>query len=161
MVTDNTLLVSSINLNKMNLGHFKTKKFWRENTESALISHDSNLIMIAKRKFEENFERGLPVEDLLCNKLEETVKDIFQGASNLSPNPEVRTLFAKFILKREIHTKRMIIKVGKITKKLMTRSGRNRVEKEDFVSALFYFICPKRKKISANLQKSLLRSTKK
>jgi len=132
-------VVSSINLNKMNLGHFKTKKFWRENTESLLVCQNPDLISTAKRKFEENYSKSINIQDLLCDKLEDEVKDVFQGAFQLNPNPEVRALFARFILKREIETKKTIIKVGKLTKKLMVHYGRDRVEKDDFISALVLF----------------------
>ena len=141
VITDKALVVSSINLNKMNLGHFKTKKFWRENTESLMICQDPELIATAKRKFEENYAKSINIQDLLCDKLENVVKNVFQGAFQLSPNPEVRALFARFILKREIETKKTIIKVGALTKKLMVHYGRVRVEKDDFISALvLYFL---------------------
>lgn len=139
VITDKALVVSSINLNKMNLGHFKTKKFWRENTESLLVCQNPDLISTAKRKFEENYSKSINIQDLLCDKLEDEVKDVFQGAFQLNPNPEVRALFARFILKREIETKKTIIKVGKLTKKLMVHYGRDRVEKDDFISALVLF----------------------
>ena len=50
VITDKAVVVSSINLNKMNLGHFKTKKFWRENTESLIICKDPELISIAGKE---------------------------------------------------------------------------------------------------------------
>jgi hypothetical protein len=146
VITDKALVVSSINLNKMNLGHFKTKQFWRENTESAFICHDADLILTAKQKFEQNFERSINVQDLLCDRLENVVKDVFQGAFQLKPNPEVRALFAKFILKKEIETKRTIIKVGKITQKLMVHYRRDKVEMDDFVSALVLYHLSEAKK---------------
>lgn len=49
LITDKTLIVSSINLNKMNLGHYKTQAFWRENTESILVCQDANLIESPRR----------------------------------------------------------------------------------------------------------------
>jgi phosphatidylserine/phosphatidylglycerophosphate/cardiolipin synthase-like enzyme len=146
VITDKALVVSSINLNKMNLGHFKTKKFWRENTESILVCHDSDLISVAKRRFEENFGKSINIQDLLCEKLEKTVQDVFKGAFRLSPNPEVRALFAKFILQKEIDTKTTIIKLGKITKKLMVHYGRDRVDKNDFISALILYYLSDAKK---------------
>jgi phosphatidylserine/phosphatidylglycerophosphate/cardiolipin synthase-like enzyme len=145
LITDKALVVSSINLNKMNLGHFKTKKFWRENTESILVYQDPALIATAKAKFEENFDKSIDVQNLLCERLEGLVKDVFR-AFQLSPNPETRSLFAKFILKREIDAKKTIIKVGRITKKLMVHYGRDRIEKEDFISALILYHLSESKK---------------
>lgn len=152
IITDKVLVVSSINLNKMNLGHFKTKKFWRENTESVVICQDPTLISAAKRKYMEMFNRSININDLLCDKIEGLVKDIFQGAFQLSPNPEVRTLFARFILKKEIDTKKTIIKVGKITKKLMAHYGRERIERDDFISALILYHLSEAKKDYSQLR---------
>lgn len=155
VITDKTLVVSSINLNKMNLGHFKTKKFWRGNTETVLVCHNTALISSAKRKFEENFDKSVPVQDLLCEKLENVVKDVFRGAFQLSPNPEVRALFARFILKKEIDTKKAIIKVGKMTKKLMDHYKRARVEKDDFISALILYYLSEAKKDFNQLEEKI------
>jgi phosphatidylserine/phosphatidylglycerophosphate/cardiolipin synthase-like enzyme len=152
IITDKVLVVSSINLNKMNLGHFKTKKFWRENTESIVICQDPVLISTAKQKYVEMFNRSINIQNLLCEKLKGLVKDIFQGAFQLSPNPEVRALFAKFILKKEIDTKKTIIKVGKITKRLMVHYGRDRVEKDDFISALILYHLSETKKDYSQLE---------
>jgi hypothetical protein len=155
VITDKVLVVSSINLNKMNLGHYKTKKFWRENTESILICQDPALISTAKQKYVEIFNRSINIQDMLCQKLEKIVKEIFQGAFQLSPNPEVRTLFAKFILKREIDTKKTIIKIGKITRRLMFHNKRNRVEKDDFISALILYHLSEAKKDYNQLEEKL------
>jgi hypothetical protein len=155
IITDKALVVSSINLNKMNLGHYKTKKFWRENTESILICQEPALVSAAKQKYLEMFNRSSNIQDLLCQKLEEVVKEIFQDAFQLSPNPEVRALFAKFILKREIDTKKTIIKIGKITRRLMVHNKRNRVEKDDFISALILYHLSEAKKDYNQLEEKI------
>lgn len=155
VITDKVIVVSSINLNKMNLGHFKTKKFWRENTETISICQDPAVISTAKQKYMEVFNRSTDIQDMLCQKLEKVVKEIFQGAFQLSPNPEVRALFAKFILKREIDTKKTIIKIGKITRRLMFHNKRNRVEKDDFVSALILYHLSEAKKNYNQLEEKL------
>jgi hypothetical protein len=155
IITDKALVVSSINLNKMNLGHYKTKKFWRENTESILICQEPALVSAAKQKYLEMFNRSSNIQDMLCQKLEEVVKEIFQDAFQLSPNPEVRALFAKFILKREIDTKKTIIKIGKITRRLMVHNKRNRVEKDDFISALILYHLSEAKKDYNQLEEKI------
>jgi hypothetical protein len=103
----------------------------------------------------EVFNRSTDIQDMLCQKLEKVVKEIFQGAFQLSPNPEVRALFAKFILKREIDTKKTIIKIGKITRRLMFHNKRNRVEKDDFVSALILYHLSEAKKNYNQLEEKL------
>jgi len=146
VITDKAIMVSSVNLNKMNLGHFKTQKFWRENTESILICQSPNVIASAKKKYLEVFEGSVDIKDMLCQKLEKQVWNLYSGAFQLSPNPEVRALFARFILRREIDTKRVVIRISKITKKLMDRYKRTRVEKEDFISALVLYHLSEAKK---------------
>jgi phosphatidylserine/phosphatidylglycerophosphate/cardiolipin synthase-like enzyme len=155
VITDKALVVSSVNLNKMNLGHFKTKKFWRENTESILICQNPIVIASAKKKYLEIFGESVDIKDMLCQKLENQVWGIFSGAFKLSPNPEVRALFARFILKREIDIKKTVIKVGKMTKRLMDHYRRTRVEKDDFISALILYYLSETKKDYAELKERI------
>ncbi len=51
LLTDKALVVSSINLNKINLGFHTTKPYWRENTESAYICRDPLILTEAKEKY--------------------------------------------------------------------------------------------------------------
>ena len=146
IVTDKALVVSSINLNNMNLGFHQTKKFWRENTETLMVSEDPNVISLAKEKYLEIFETSVNIREILCHKLEAQIRDVFLGAFQLSPNPEVRALFARFILKREIDTGKAIIKLGATTKRLMDHYKRTRVERDDFISALVLYYLSDSKK---------------
>jgi hypothetical protein len=52
---------------------------------------------------------------------------------------EVKFLFARLIVSKEIEAKKFIIDIGKITFKLMKISNRNTVEKNDFISALILY----------------------
>jgi phosphatidylserine/phosphatidylglycerophosphate/cardiolipin synthase-like enzyme len=155
VITDKILAVSSVNLNKMNLGFYQTHKFWRENTESILICKDPELIRTAKEKYLETFNSSYNVKDKLSQKLEGLIKEIFKGCFQLSPDPNVRVLFAKFILKRQIDTKKIIMKIGKITKKLMDHYRRTRVEKQDFVSALVLYYLSERKQEYSQLEEKM------
>ena len=155
IITDKALVISSINLNKMNLGHYKTKKFWRENTESIIVCQDTNIIEWAKKKYLEVFDKSVSIREMLCQKLEKKVKSIFAGAFQLSPNPEARALFARFILKKEINTKKTIIKVGKMTKRLMDHYKRTRVERDDLTSALILHYLSDAKKDYAQLKEKI------
>jgi phosphatidylserine/phosphatidylglycerophosphate/cardiolipin synthase-like enzyme len=145
IVTDKVLVVSSMNLNKINLGFYQTLSFWRENTETIFVSKDPALIQLGKEKYLEIFGRSQNVNEILSVKLEGLVNEIFKGCFKLSPKPEVRKLFAKFILKKQIDTKKTIIKIGKITRKLMAGSGRTRVEQNDFLKALVLYHLSERK----------------
>lgn len=154
IVTDKVLVVSSINLNKINLGFHPTLPFWRENTETLFVSKDPVLIASAKEKYLEVFNGSQNVNDLLAEKLEDLVKDIFKGCFQLSPNPEVRMLFAKFILRKQIDAKRTIIKIGAITRKLMTCHG-SRVKRDDFVTAMVLYYLSERKRDYAELKERM------
>jgi hypothetical protein len=155
IITDKALVVSSVNLNKMNLGHYKTKKFWRENTESIVVCQDPIIIECAKKKYLEMLEKSVKIQEMLCKKLEKKVCTILKGAFQLSPNPETRALFAMFILKREIDSKKAIIKVSKMTKRLMDHYKRTRVERDDFISALVLYYLSDEKKDYAHLNEKI------
>jgi histone H3/H4 len=136
IITDKTLAVSSINLNKMNLGFKKTRKYWRENTESIVICKDPDLIKLAKEEYLKVFRESHSVREKLYEKLEKTVKEVFKGAFRLHPDPDVRTLFARLILDKQLDVRKLAIKIGKTTKKLMDLDGRKKIKKEDFFAAL-------------------------
>lgn len=136
IITDKALLVSSVNLNKINLGWYVTKKYWRENTETLLICKNSEIIRLAKEEYLEAFYRSRKVQDVLSRKLEETVKRVFHDTFQLHASPEVRTIFARFVLRKQIDVKKLILKIGRITKKLMTHYKRTEVGKQDFISAM-------------------------
>jgi hypothetical protein len=141
VITDKALAVSSINLNKINLGFQQTSKYWRENTESILVCKNPEIIRFAKDKYLEIFNRSHNVKDTLSGKIEDTVKEMLKKTFQLRATPDVRVLFAKFVLKKQIDVRKLIIKIGKITKRLMNYYGRTKVEKQDFISALIlYFL---------------------
>jgi hypothetical protein len=139
----------------MNLGHYKTKKFWRENTESIVVCQDPIIIECAKKKYLEMLEKSVKIQEMLCKKLEKKVSNILKGAFQLSPNPETRALFARFILKREIDSKKTIIKVSKMTKRLMDHYKRTRVERDDFISALVLYYLSDEKKDYTHLNEKI------
>ena len=145
IITDKILMVSSVNLNKINLGWNITSRYWRENTESLLICKDSKIVKLAKEKFLEVFNESHDVSEKLAEKLEKMVTDIFVRTFQLRSRSDVKTLFAKFILKKQVDIRKLIIKIGRITKKLMNLYKRDMVEKQDFVSALVLHYLSERK----------------
>lgn len=110
---------------------------------------------ITKEKYLTAFDKSIEIREMLCQKLEKKVNMIFSKAFQLSPNPEVRALFAGFILKNEIETKRAITRVGRLTKKLMDHYGRKRVERDDFVSALVLYYLSEAKMDFAHLKERI------
>ncbi len=145
IITDKHLMVSSMNLNKINLGFYKTKRFWHENTETLYVCEDEQTIDYAKERYIQLFDSFYDVRKKLSEKLESMVGHIFTKTFNLRSRKEVKSLFAKFILQRQINLKRMIIKIGKITYQIMLRYDRRTVEKEDFISALILYYLSERK----------------
>lgn len=155
VLTDKALMVSSVNLNKINLGFHHTKKFWRENTESIMICRSPEIIRLAKEKYLGVFNKCYDVREKLSEKLEKTVQSIFAKTFQLSSRSDVKKLFAKFILKRQVDIKKLILKVGKITKKLMDYHRRTMVEKQDFISALILYYLSERKQDHDQLKEKI------
>lgn len=145
ILTDKSLAISSINLNRMNLGFHKTKKFWRENTETIFVCRKAEAIRSAKEKYLERFGESYDVGNKLAEKLESLVKDTFMNTFGLRSSSEAKKLFARFILNKQIDIRKMIVKIGKLTQKLMIISQRKIVTKEDVVSALVLYCLSERK----------------
>jgi hypothetical protein len=145
VVTDTAVVVSSINLNNINLGFHLTKRYWRENTESILVCKDPGIAKLAAEKFLEIFNRSSDVRDELSGKIEVTVQEMFSKTFQLRSSSEVKNLFARFILKKQVEIKKLIIKIGRIAKKLMVSTRKNTVEKQDFFSALILYHLSERK----------------
>jgi phosphatidylserine/phosphatidylglycerophosphate/cardiolipin synthase-like enzyme len=155
ILTDKVVAVSSVNLNKINLGFNVTSRYWRENTESILVCKNPETIRLAKEKYLKVFDGCYDVRDKLSEKLERIVQSIFSKTFNLRSRSDVKKLFAKFILKRQVDVRKLTIKIGKITKKLMDHYNRTMVEKQDFISAVVLYYLSERKHDYDQLQEKL------
>jgi hypothetical protein len=155
LITDKNLVVSSINLNKINLGFHPSLKYWRENTESIFVCKSPEVIRAAKEKYLEVFSHSHEVGIKLAEKLEDTVKSTFARTFGLKSSTDTRRLFAKFILKKQMDVRKIVMKVGKITKRLMVHSRRTKVEKQDFVSAMVLYHLSERKQDIAELKQNI------
>jgi histone H3/H4 len=155
ILTDKSLVISSINLNRINLGFYKTKKFWRENTETLFVCRDSEAIRSAKERFLERFSDSYDVENKLAEKLESLVKDMFVNTFDLRSSSKAKKILAKFILNKQIDIRKMIIKIGKLTQRLMTLNKRKTVRKEDIISALILHCLSERKHDYSQLTEKL------
>jgi len=137
LITDKVLMISSINLNKMNLGWHTTKKYWRENTKKLYLEVSSN---------------GYDAKLKIAEKLAEVVKNTLDKTFNLQSSTDARKLFASFILTKQLGMRRVVIKIGKITKQLMVHYHRTKVEKQDFISAMVLYYLSERKRDFADLK---------
>lgn len=155
LLTDKVLLVSSINLNKINLGFSQSAKYWRENTESVYICKSPDVLRLAKEKYLEVLSHGYEVGIKLTEKLKNTVYNTLGKTFGLQSSTEARELFAKFILKKQIDVRKTIMKIGKITEKLMGHYHRTKVEKQDIVSALVLYYLSERKRDIDDLKENV------
>jgi len=118
IITDKHLAVSSINLNGMNLGFKRTNNYWRENTETISICSDPNILKTAANQYLNVFNNAIEVEVKLAEKIERNVGSVFTSTFGLRSRQEVKKLFAKLIVSKEIQVKKFILDVGKITANL-------------------------------------------
>ncbi len=145
IITDKYLVVSSINLNKMNLGFHITRKYWRENTESISVCSDVGIIEQAKTQYLDIYDKSTDIENKIAEKIESLVGDMLTSKFDLRSRQEVKMLFARLIIRKEIDVKKFVLEIGKITYNLMKVFNRNMVEKNDFVSALILYYLSERK----------------
>ncbi|MCX9014188.1 MAG: phospholipase D-like domain-containing protein [Candidatus Methanoperedens sp.] len=145
IITDNFVIVSSINLNNMNLGFHKTKRYWRENTESITVCNDPEILSTAKTQYLDIYNNCLDIEDKLAEKIENYVGKMFTSKFDISSKKEVKTLFARLILKKELEVKKFVFEMGKITSRLIRVFNTRTVDKSAFLSALVLYYLSERK----------------
>ena len=146
IITDKHIAISSINLNKINLGFVPTNnKFWRENTETIAIYNDNELLLDSKRKFNDNFNSFTNIKENLINKYKTIVKEKF-SLFNLRTKEDVKELFARLIIQKKIEIEEFILYIIKITRKIMTYlDNSSLVTKKYFILALILYYLTERK----------------
>lgn len=157
IITDKHLLLGSINLNKMNLGFFKTQLYWRENTETFYITSDSTLIEEAKEKFEVQITNSINIKKKLAEKIKKEVSYILNKSFNIRSKNEVKELFSKFILMKEIEVKKDANKLARITKKLMNHYKVRIADKNTFLMAVILFYLQDRKHTLSEINNKISR----
>jgi hypothetical protein len=146
VITDKHLIVSSINLNQINLGFkYPTKQYWRGNTETIVVVNDRDIIQLAKDQFLQLYDTSKDIQSVLSEKIETLVGLTLNRTFGLSSKKEVKSLFARFIIKKEIEVKGLIVQIGKIVARLLRTYKRDMVEKDDFISALVLYYLSERK----------------
>ncbi len=155
IVTDKRVVISSINLNRINLGFSVTKKFWRENTETVLVLSEPDVIDKAKERFLVNYNAGKNIDEVLAQKMENTVGRTLSSAFGLKLRKQVKTLFARVIIMKEVEVKRLVMEIGNIAAQLMKTYKRNTIGIDDFVSALVLYFLSERKQDRNELSERL------
>ena len=145
LITDKHVCVSSINLNKMNLGFKRRSTLWRENTETISLCNDENIISTARYQFELILEKCTDISIKLAQKIEGSIKNLFSDYYDLRSKSEAKELFSRFILLQEINVKQVTLKIAKITSKLMSKFDRSLIDKDDFLMALILYYLSERK----------------
>ncbi len=145
LLTDKHLVISSINLNKMNLGFNKTSQFWRENTETITVCSDKAVIVEAKKQFSTTFKKAIDIEDILVKKLLSKVGNVFSKYYGIKSDKEAKNLFAKFLLRQEIYVKKLATTVAKISGRIITKLKKKKVCKNEFIMSLILYFLTERK----------------
>jgi len=156
IITDKVVVISSINLNKINLGFSKTRKYWRENTETIYVNTNKELVNLAKTAYLDVFNKSDSVKNKLSEKLQNEVNKIFKTNFNLKTKSEVRQIFAKVILNNQLKVKDVTARITLLTSQLMKFYRRDTVEKEDFLKTLILYYLSERKQTSRELLDKLI-----
>ncbi|BCS91070.1 MAG: cardiolipin synthase A [Candidatus Micrarchaeota archaeon] len=158
ILTDSTLLLSSINLNMINLGFSRKKGLWRENTETIYQCSNKKIITEAKIKFEHIFElNSIAVEDKLVEKLEKEVAEKLNLIFSVKIEKAVKHLLAIAILNKEIRVKNFVLEIGKAMQQLVTIFNKDKADKEIFYMSLILYSLSERKR-DYNELKSIVNS---
>lgn len=144
LITDKAVVVSSVNLNKMNLGFAQTQRFWRSNTETMYICQDADVISSAKNQYIRVMDGCSDISQNLSGKIEAQVKRIFSSIYGLRTSQEVKELFAKVILDYQIIQKKTVYKIANLTSLIMRRRRSNMVRVDDFLKALILYYLSER-----------------
>ena len=155
LITPDTLLVGSINLNKINLGFSVTSSFWRENTETFALCQENSIINKAIDDFQRIFQQAIPIESILSEKLEDYVTSLLNKNYNLRSRASVKKLFARVILSEEIKTKKLVYDISRMVSAVMSNYNVVTVNKNHFIMALILFYLSERKQDRAELSERI------
>lgn len=92
LLTEKYLVIGSVNLNKMNLGFQITQSYWRANIKTLVVIKNVNLIAQSKINYEENFDKGMDVENKLAEKVQNELGRSFTSKFGLKSTTEVKRL---------------------------------------------------------------------
>jgi hypothetical protein len=145
IISKGLVAVGSINLNKMNLGFSRTSSLWRENTETISVCTDKNIIQSAKAQFVSVFDSSIHVSITLAEKIEGQVKTILKKYFDLNSRQDAKKIFSRYILVNEIQVKKIALKIGSISRKLVENQRSKTVSKEVLLMALTLYFLSERK----------------
>lgn len=145
LITDKRLAISSINLNKINLGYTKNKKkYWRGNTETITICSTQKTIKIAQEKFN-SLPNVIHIEEKLKEKIYDTLLDNMFSNYDLSKSAEVKSVFSKLILTSELNIHTLVQQIGKEINIIMKSKNKKFVRIDDFCQSYILYSLSERK----------------
>jgi hypothetical protein len=145
IITDKGVAVSSINFNKIGLGFYRGSQLWRENTETIAICREPYVINNAKLLYKKIFDSSIDISIILSERIEIEVANLFNRYYGLRSRNEVKKIFSRLVLQQEIDVRKTILKIVKITSKLMMFFHRTLIGRDDFLMALILFYLSERK----------------
>ncbi len=156
LITDKKLIVSSVNLNKMNLGYSIKKSLWRANTETINIESSKNIIEKAKNDFDKKFNDSIPLLNYLSKKEEDYARSIFM-LYGVKSNKDVKKLFSYFITKSDIKLKKDFYRIGNYSSILIKKfkKEKNIIDIPDFLCAMVLYYLSDRKNTEYELNEKL------
>jgi len=155
LITDKHLLLGSINLNKMNLGFNISNNYWRGNTETFFITTNNALILDAKTKFDTQLTRSIQMERKLAEKINKETANTLNKIFNIRARREVKELFSRFVLIKEIEVKKDAKKLAKTIQKLMQHYRVGIANKDIFFMAVILFHLQERKHTLAEINNKI------
>lgn len=156
IITDKRLVVSSVNLNKMNLGYAKKKALWRANTETIVVESDKNTVKEAKADYDEIFNDSIKLLNYLSEKEEDYAVSIF-SVYGVKPDKNVRSLFSQVIVRSDIKLKRNLYQIGKYASILVSKFNKSKpiIETSDFLCAMVLYYLSDRKHTEPEIKDKL------
>ena len=97
-----------------NLGFNITSKYWRENTETLCVISKKSIIKNALIKYNLFYEKSVDIKIRIAKKIEKRIGDVYKIYFNMKSKREVKELFSKLIIYKEIEVEQSIIKIAKI-----------------------------------------------
>lgn len=136
LITDDYLVISSLNLNKINLGFYQTKKYWRENTETIYVLKDAATTQEAKTLYLNIFNNeSKDIREKLAETAMKKVKKIVKRIG-VKMNKQSKDSFASFILESEINNELLLNNILKISVKLLNIFKNKAIDNTTIISAL-------------------------
>ena len=135
LMSDEYLMISSINLNKINLG-FKFNRFWRENTESFYLCSDPEIIQLAKTRFLEVFNTADDVFEGIAGKNKFQIGQIIARTHNFRSSDRAKLALSKIKLEKSLQADNEFQTILRDAIDFAKKRSSNRVDLEDIEQAL-------------------------